>query len=206
MQSFRFKFSLSFGWWRSVRYIWWILSCSHNSLLTDSYLAGKSCGLCVLCLHCCVLTVYGLGAVWWVGWYRKWGRGLRRQSKSSAWSTGGQWGSPPEPAKSLHLEWPWSSHLDLSERCHCQCRGRWGQYLRGTEKTGKSNTTTVVLDMKIFNTVTLLLRSGKLCLAVAFRKFTLTQISKAALIDWKTHSPDSLYYSYYGADDSESKS
>lgn len=77
---------------------------------------------------------------WWVGWYQQWWQGLRRQSMSYAWSTGGQWGYPPERAWSLHLEWPWSSHLDSSERCHCQCRGRWSRYLGRAEKTWGSQT------------------------------------------------------------------
>lgn len=129
MWSFRFKCSLSFGRWRSVRCIWWLLSCSHILLLIDSCLAGKSCRLCGLCLHCCVLTGHGHGR-WCGGWWQ----GLRRQSRSSAWSTGGQWGFRPVLAGTLHLEWPWSSHLGLSERCHCRYREIWSLYLGRAEK------------------------------------------------------------------------
>lgn len=128
MWSFLFKFSLSFGSWRSVRCIWWLLSCSHIFFVTDSCLAGKCAAL--LCAH----------SSWPGRWCDGWWQGLRRQSMNSAWNTGGQWGSLPVLARTLHLEWPWSSHLGLSERCHCQYREIWSLYLGKAEKIWGSQT------------------------------------------------------------------
>ena len=54
---------------------------------------------------------------------------FRRQSRSSAWSRGDRWGSPPAPAGSPRPRRPWSSHWGWSGTCRCQCHGRWSRFL-----------------------------------------------------------------------------
>lgn len=84
----------------------------------DWCLAGQSLWpllcVCTWCAHSSRPEV-----VWWVGS----GLDLRRQSKTSALNTDGQWGFPPGPARSPCPWWSWSSRLDSSGRCRCPCRG-----------------------------------------------------------------------------------
>lgn len=135
-----FKISLSFGWQRSVSCVWWICSCFLVDVLQDILMAF------IVCLHsvCSLFMAWG-GVMGGVGL-------LRRQSRTSALSTNGQWGSPPGPARSLCLRWwwSWSSHLDLSERCRCPCHGQRSQYLVRVEKTWGGQTQPL-LPRKISN-------------------------------------------------------
>lgn len=52
------------------------------------------------------------------------------QSKSSAWSRGGRWGSPRGPAWSWLPMMPWSSHWGWLRTCRCLCHGMRNHYLR----------------------------------------------------------------------------
>lgn len=97
----------------------------------------KNTVACVSCVFSALLCAH---SSWPRRWCDGWWQGLRRQSMSSAWNTGGQWGSLPVLARTLHLEWPWSSHLGLSERCHCQYREIWSLYLGKAEKIWGSQT------------------------------------------------------------------
>ena len=65
---------------------------------------------------------------------------FRRQSRSSAWSRGDRWGSPPAPAGSPRPRRPWSSRSGWSGTCRCQCRGRWSRFLlrRHTRKQSQT--------------------------------------------------------------------
>lgn len=101
----------------------WFMSC--RKILWPVFLVSA-----LLCAH----------SSWPRRWCDGWWQSLRRQSMSSAWNTGGQWGSLPVLARTLHLEWPWSSHLGLSERCHCQYREIWSLYLGKAEKIWGSQT------------------------------------------------------------------